>query len=260
MMNFKDRIWGRRVRRWIRPIQSGLGSNVELRISKNEAFVKAIDGFEYVFDPDMKFAIPNNLLRGDFSIDLERIEFVKSCIPENGIVVDAGAGIGDYSMYLSKICKEVHSFEPMTRSFERLKKNIERNGIKNIFINKLALWDKAGQFGLTDLNVDYNSIVPVDSPKTYEVVDGIRLDEYLMARNISKIDFIVADIQGAELLMIRGLGKYIDSHPALLIEVHPESERLKGYEPQELFDYLFSFGYSLKKEFGNDFYFFECKK
>lgn len=259
MLSFKDRIWGRRIRRWIKPIQSGLGKNVELRVSKDEAFVKSADGFEYVFVPEFKFAIPNSLLKGGFSIDAKRLEYLRGKILENAVAVDAGAGVGDYSMHLSKICKEVHAFEPMERSFMRLRKNIERNGIKNVFVNKLALLDKSGQFGLTDLNVDYNRIVPLNSPKTHEAVDAVRLDEYMAARNVKKIDLIVADIQGAEFAMVRGLGKLMDARPLLLLEVNEEHARLNGYRAQEFFDYLSKLGYSRKKEFENDTYCFACE-
>lgn len=255
-MNLADRIWGRRVRRWIRPIQAGLGDGVELRVSRDDAFVRAVDGFEYVFDPELKFAIPNSLLKGGDSIDRERFQYVRERLPKDAVVVDAGAGVGDYSMHLSRFCREVHAFEPMERSFARLRRNLVRNGITNVFANKLAVWDRSGPAGLTDLDVEYNSLVPADSPKAFEPVQAVRLDEYLGSKSVTRVDLIVADIQGSEFQMVRGLGKFMDFHPLLLLEVFPACTRHQGYEPREFFEYLVARGYSWKA-FSNDIYCFE---
>ena len=57
------------------------------------------------------------------------------------IFIDIGSNIGYYSLLCSKICKKVHSFEPLTENFDILKKNIKINNIKNIIPSKLAISD-----------------------------------------------------------------------------------------------------------------------
>jgi hypothetical protein len=50
-------------------------------------------------------------------------------------------------------------------------------------------------------------------------VEGIRLDTFMEKRNISKVDLLCMDLQGAEYLAIEGLGKRIKDVHYLITEV-----------------------------------------
>lgn len=62
-------------------------------------------------------------------------------------------------------------------------------------------------------------------------VDTIRLDQFCAARGISEIDVLWMDVQGAELLVLRGLGTLL----ARVKLIHLEAEFFEIYRGQALF-------------------------
>lgn len=224
------------------PLQSFLGKDVEIHITGEGTFVKAVDGIEYDFDYYPAISIPAHLLVGNFAYDRPRFDYVVERLPRNATVVSAGAGMGEYAMSLAKLGANVHAFEPMNSSFRRLVKNVKRNHL-DVACNKIALWDESGEFGLTAVDVENNNLVPLSSNHVSEIVTAMRLDEYFIERGVAKVDLIIADIQGAEFQMVKGLGKFMDSRPALLLEIVPSCTANLGYDYSELFEYLIERGY-----------------
>ncbi|NIN35661.1 MAG: hypothetical protein GTO60_11480, partial [Gammaproteobacteria bacterium] len=59
------------------------------------------------------------------------------------------------------------------------------------------------------------------------------------------IDFIKADIEGAELLMLKGAKETLKRyHPILMLEIQSHSTKLFGYKPEDVFDFLHEIGYA----------------
>ncbi|MCI2810078.1 FkbM family methyltransferase [Eoetvoesiella caeni] len=76
------------------------------------------------------------------SIDLLRnILSVQRC----RTVLDIGANIGNHSLAFSQLCARLLAFEPSTRAFEILKKNVDDNNLRNI---------RALNFGLSNKDRD----------------------------------------------------------------------------------------------------------
>lgn len=243
----KKRSWGWKIRDLAADFShpaSLLGEGIEIRIAKSGTYLKAIDGLEYHFDFSLRHSIPIDLLRGVQVVDVARFKYLVNFLPKDSIIIDAGAGVGEYSMNLAILGFKVYAFEPMSLSFQRLVKNIKRNGLeKNIICNQLAVWDKTGEFGLTAIDEDDNRLVSVSSENSIEKIRATRLEEYLVKNKIKKIDCIVADVQGAEFQLVRGLGGFMDSRPLLMLEIVPRTARKMGYEYGELFEYLIKLGY-----------------
>ncbi|MEM0136250.1 MAG: FkbM family methyltransferase, partial [Thermoplasmatales archaeon] len=62
------------------------------------------------------------------------------------VVVDVGAGIGDFSILAANAVGEngkVLAIEPSTRNFNLLKKNLVKNNIKNVIIYNYAVSDSS---------------------------------------------------------------------------------------------------------------------
>lgn len=54
---------------------------------------------------------------------------------KNKIVIDAGANAGFFSIYAAKLgAKKVYAFEPVTETYEILKRNISLNKLENVII------------------------------------------------------------------------------------------------------------------------------
>src|SRR6267154_1333054 len=96
--------------------------------------------------------------RDDYEPELLYLERVLS---PGKVFVDAGANFGIYTLLASKIVGEggrVISFEPSSRVFPFLQRNIALNGFKNVLAFPLALTDKQGLARLY-----YHSAVGCDS-------------------------------------------------------------------------------------------------
>lgn len=138
---------------------------------------------------------------------------------------DVGANVGQHSMFMSTLGKEVHSFEPYPPVFERLKQNIENNSLKNVFLYPVGL-------GATNMEHDFyepqNSNLGSGSfvrkqDNTANVLKSLRVvvgDEWIAKKSIPRVDIIKMDIEGYEKPALLGLKNTIDKNrPILLVEL-----------------------------------------
>lgn len=142
-------------------------------------------------------------------------EYVK--LRKDDIVIDAGANLGLFSLFCSrKEVKKVFAFEPQKAVINLLKKNILLNN-KNELVEVVP-------YGLSDRNDDYllshsgtghsagSIVIRRNDENDTEKISCKTLDSWVRERGISKIDFIKADIEGAERNMLLGateiLAKY----------------------------------------------------
>ena len=163
--------------------------------------------------------------------------------------VDAGACYGIYTLAASKIVgKEgrVLSFEPASRAFPVLQKNIGLNHLTNVLAYRLALTDRKGKawlyhhpnVGCDSLGRDYSFT------ESGEEIATETLDAMLRDASINHVDVIKMDVQGAEELVLRGANAIIHSqHPVIIFEVYPEGPPALGLSPFGAWDFLQSLGY-----------------
>jgi len=121
------------------------------------------------------------------------------------IVIDAGANIGMFSALASRLGAIVYAFEPIEKIREKyLKRTASLN--PNINIIPLALSNKKENNVLMKGDFGGASIISKLQPSgdISEEVSTITLDEWVKQNNIPKVDFIKADIEGAERLMLEG--------------------------------------------------------
>jgi FkbM family methyltransferase len=125
------------------------------------------------------------------------------------IIIDAGANVGIFSAYASKkIIKDnlkghIYSFEPIPSNIELLKQTAAFNGAMTIVPN--ALSDKTGtiQIYTSSENIGSHTILPGKFENKIDVA-AKALDDFIHENNIRKIDFLKADIEGAERLLLKG--------------------------------------------------------
>ncbi len=125
-------------------------------------------------------------------------------------VIDVGAFIGDTACYFSNRVGrngKVLSFEIAPGSIDFAKENMRINHCHNVHIIQYALSDKSGCLPLTLNSIDASSNAvmeePLSSKQHTHTVKSITLDEYCKEAQ-EKVDFIKADIEGAEMSMLRG--------------------------------------------------------
>jgi len=132
-------------------------------------------------------------------------EYNKVILEKDDIVIDAGANIGCFSALASDKGCTTYAFEPIPNIINKyLSKTSEWN--PNITICKYALAEKQTELTFYE-NVDnLGSSSSVIEYKDAEkiTVQAIDLDTYVKKNNLQRIDFIKADIEGAERYMLMG--------------------------------------------------------
>ena len=142
------------------------------------------------------------------------------------VVIDAGAFVGDTAMYFAQkvgMTGKVYAFEPVKSVANLLDKNIKTNKMNSVIeivpyalsdINKtLYFTDNASNSTAIDLdNVENN--LDVDLAKSVNKTDlmevkAVSLDSFVQENNIRKVDFLKADLQGADVDFVKGALKTI---------------------------------------------------
>tara|TARA_B100000941_G_C28470416_1_gene536086 strand:+ start:53 stop:877 length:825 start_codon:yes stop_codon:yes gene_type:complete len=159
-------------------------------------------------------------------------KFLDSIISEgDGIVLDIGANIGNYSKYvLENSNYNIISFEPLKYSFSKLKKL--QKVYKNRFICfNLALSDKIGKTEIfyskknqhwANLDYEVNKITLLKDNKKKSICQRSSLDIfYQKNRNIfkGKIKLIKIDVEGHEYEVLKGSKKFIKKFKPEYIQI-----------------------------------------
>lgn len=128
---------------------------------------------------------------------------------EDDIVIDAGANMGLFSLFCTlKKIRKVFAFEPQKSAIEKLEKNLLLNDTKGIVeIIPFGISDKTADY---ELYHSYNGIEAAsivlkrNADNDTETIHCVDLDNWLKESNIPRIDFIKADIEGAERYLLLG--------------------------------------------------------
>jgi FkbM family methyltransferase len=214
-----------------------------------EALVVMTDGRRFVLDPSIKaarmYSVP---FTGTF--EAKETEFLRGLVKPGDVCIDVGASFGWFATLFAKLAGEdgqVHAFEPIPDTVAALRRNLEVSGCGNVEVNDLALDDAQGArpIFVPDAGVSGALRLPRQerSFETFEI-RTTRLDDYARERGLKRLDVLKADIEGAELSMLRGAAVTLARfRPVLLLEVQAHSTRLFGHEPSDLFAFLETFGY-----------------
>lgn len=222
-----------------------------------------------LFYPDVKFEtlfIPH-IYR---EIYLEKIyaDVFKNKQPGSMTIVDAGANIGIVTHYMQPYALKLYAIEPSSEHFEALAANKEFNNWDNVEIFKVALADKDGEMNLaqntqnrtmhslmvsnrhdrgTGKLILYDGISdkPMISVRGYDIktkVSTKSIDHFFEENNITHVDFMKFDTEGAEDLILRseGFKKIAHMIDAIEVEFH-----FKTW--MNLVEYLAQFGFKTKR-------------
>jgi FkbM family methyltransferase len=133
-------------------------------------------------------------------------EYYFEANPQQPILIyDCGANIGMATIYFKWLYPNamIHSFEPMDSTFQFLKKNVENNHLKDIFLHKLALSNQNGSiefFGEDTTNL-MSSILDQRGLGKKIVVECKKLSDLIN----QPLDLLKIDVEGAENLIIEDL-------------------------------------------------------
>ena len=167
-------------------------------------------------------------------------------------VLDVGANLGLYSVLAGLIVGaggQVHAFEPFPAMVAKLQRNLALNGLTNVTVVPKALAARAGEGSLYLAGEPgSNSLTPGPGFAGALAVPLIDLDGYLEAAGVTQpVRAMKMDIEGAELMALRGADRLLSQHrPALLLEVNPPRLAAGGGSSRELVELLQFYGYTVE--------------
>jgi len=185
---------------------------------------------------------------GEYEKAITRI--LETIIRRNGFerFVDAGANFGWYTSLFHKYAKsvgEVHSFEPVPPIFENLERNYELMcRPSNVHINRNALGDETKTITVNlfeGLSTGHASISDQGRGDAIGFdCQMITMDDYLTEKNVKEIDLVKVDIEGAELLFLKGAQSLFrqKTPPVFLMEMALNQTKNFGYIPNDLIDFI----------------------
>jgi FkbM family methyltransferase len=136
-------------------------------------------------------------------------------VKSKDVVVDAGANCGHLSVFFSKLVgKEgrVYAFEPDKFNIERINNNrdVNRDLFDNIKIEELLLWNENKWIDFNEAGTVGSSAVWIADGDNCVQKEAVRMDDWVIKNNITKLDFIKMDIEGAEIEALDGCVKTIE--------------------------------------------------
>lgn len=178
-----------------------------------------------------------------------------SVVREGDVVFDIGANRGHFTRLFSDVAGArgaLHAFEPVPSTFAMLSSAMATaGGCANFTLNNFALGDAEGAITIhLPGDDDGQASMRRHNSGSWAAAAAVRacdcrvktLDGY--AAGIPRIDFIKCDVEGAELLVVKGGAKTLERlSPILFLEANPAWTKSFGYTPGDLVSRLRELGY-----------------
>lgn len=165
--------------------------------------------------------------RGVF-LSRERIEdlmeFGDQFLRRGDTVIDCGANQGVFTTAFATYVGSqgrVLAFEPMKYACDLIEKNLSLNGLENTMVVNAAVSDREGTatldvshgVGAASISNDYGGAETVQ-------VETVTIDEVVQIRELGPVNFMKLDIEGAELIALRGAARTIArDRPIVCLEI-----------------------------------------
>jgi FkbM family methyltransferase len=182
------------------------------------------------------------------------IEWIHDAVRAGDVFVDVGANIGQYSLVAGRRVGDrgaVYSFEPHAANFLSLLRNVSLNNLGGV-ITPLgcALHEAAGHFrfnyrhwdagtSMSQLGLVRDAEDRSFAPVIVELKAAFTLDELVATGTIRKPDHIKIDVDGNELLVLKGMRSLLtraDPPRTLQVEINSRYR-------QELFGFMAEVGF-----------------
>jgi len=181
----------------------------------------------------------------------------KQHLPVGGTFVDVGAHIGIYSLKAARVVGSkghVIAVEPNPDTVRQLRDNIQASGANVIAVQPVACSDSEGEldlFAAPRPSGGETSLSRVNAQQSGGVVSTVYhvrarpLDAIIQESGVSRVDVMKIDVEGAELLVLRGARQALARYgPTLIVEVEDKKLRPMGASAAELKEFLRSQGYT----------------
>ncbi len=209
--------------------------------------------------------VPPSFMTNDVdALEIPMLQRMVTMIPPDSCFYDIGASIGLHSMVAGEQLGaggEIHAFEPDLAScalywshLALVRRRLPVRLSKTFVSDQSTVSEPLGLFpealkNLSDQSARQQSrhlylFKAKQGDESGTSIPCISIDAYVAA-GANPPSVIKCDIEGAELLFLRGAATTLRVHkPTLFVSVHPKLVGEFGYREQEVFDFLESLNYS----------------
>ena len=144
-------------------------------------------------------------------------------LSEGNVVFDLGAAIGVFSQYAAGKGCRVYAMEPSERNYEYLRRLDSVFPESRIYLSKLGVADYSGRhtFYTGGESLGYDGFRRMPDLTEETEIHVTTIDDFVCSENLERVDFIKANIEGAERLMLDGARDTIRKfHPKLALRTN----------------------------------------
>ena len=174
--------------------------------------------------------------------------FIEDWLRADDVFVDIGANIGIYSLIASRKCGpgRIIAIEANPNIFQKLKLNLEVNGLTDVVAVNCAAYDTLGQieFDLVDGDCEGRILDYQELPTSTKInVEADTLPNILHKNNLQAVSIIKLDVEGAEIEVLKGAEQLLrDESPVIIIDFYM----------REVADFLEKFDYNPYRYSGSE--------
>ncbi len=150
----------------------------------------------------------------------EKQQLISREVRADSVFWDVGANVGFYSLLASGLVGsgKVFAFEPVPRNLSFLTKHLALNRITNVEVLAIAVCDRDGD---SPFEVEQTGFMGLLSNKGSITVPTATLDSLVEGGKVLPPDYVKMDIEGGELLALRGANNIFRRyHPLLFLATH----------------------------------------
>lgn len=176
------------------------------------------------------------------------LRWMQGVLEPGMVVADVGAHLGSWAVAMAESVGpqgRVIAIEPASQNWNCLTRTISRNNLRQIQPHRLVLSDHSGTIRLY-LHGDssMNSVGPVGDK--FEELDTVTLDSLLGTQEMTRLDALKIDVEGAEELVLRGATSCLDRYrPIVIFETNPAASQRIGLHADGVWNLLLERGYKL---------------
>lgn len=149
--------------------------------------------------------------------ELDNILTIVRELPENCVVVDAGANIGLVAIPIAQTIRSrngtVHAFEVQSMLFHAMCGSLALNDLENVVMHNQGLGATAGTLGIGKIDYakpqDFGLFsLKSDETEPVSTVEVVTIDSL----NLPRLDFLKIDVEGMEIDVLKGGRRTIERH------------------------------------------------
>ncbi len=184
--------------------------------------------------------------------EAETAEVFLQNVQQGTIVLDIGANVGYYSILAASkaINGRVFAFEPNALLHSQIQNSLRFNNFENVQVVAAAVSNKHRQAALLYLSsADNKGMSALATPSNYSgqttTIETITIDNWVADNNISRVDIIKMDIEGAETLALEGMrNTLIRFSPIVFMEVCDEVLQRQNSSAAAVFNFMSLLNYN----------------